>query len=93
MTAFLAAPIFVMMYNLYGILASIVARSVKGAQFLAGIPSAPQLVMLMVITVENITLTTSILLALSGTCLLINLGLYWLCLRAFDREKFLLQSD
>jgi hypothetical protein len=93
MMIFLAAPLFIIMFNFCGILASIVAHNVKSAQFLAGIPSIPLLLMIMVIAVNSITLTPGILLLLSGACLLVDICQFCACIRTFDREKFVLQSD
>jgi ABC-type transport system involved in multi-copper enzyme maturation permease subunit len=93
MMIFLAAPLFIIMFNFCGILASIVAHNVKSAQFLAGISSIPLLLMIMVIAVNSITLTPGILLLLSGACLLVDICQFCACIRTFDREKFVLQSD
>jgi ABC-type transport system involved in multi-copper enzyme maturation permease subunit len=92
-TILLAAPMFAVLFILVGILSSIVARGVKGAQGLSAIPTVPFLFMQMTIAINNITLTQSILFAMSGMCLLASIGLFLSCLRAFDREKFLLQAD
>jgi ABC-type transport system involved in multi-copper enzyme maturation permease subunit len=92
-TIFLTAPLIAVLFILIGILSSILARGAKGANNLVAIPSIPLLFAIMASAVNNITLTPSILLAMSGACLLVNICLFWLCLRAFDREKFLLQAD
>jgi ABC-2 type transport system permease protein len=90
---FIVAPLVVLLFNLLGILASIITRSVKGAQGISSIPAIPIILLIMTIAVNNILLTWSMLVTASLACIIIDLGLFWLCIRSFDREKFLLQSD
>jgi hypothetical protein len=92
-TIFIAAPLFAILFILVGIMSSLVARSVKGAQWISAIPMFPLLLMLMFYVTNNIILNPSILLIISGICLLADILLFGLCIRVLNREKFLLQCD
>jgi ABC-2 type transport system permease protein len=93
MLIFIAAPLFIMVNALCGILASIIARSVKSAQNLSNIPLIPMLFAMMSIAINNIVLTSNVLFMFSGICVLFDIGAAWLCIRFMDRERFLLQGD
>jgi ABC-type Na+ efflux pump permease subunit len=92
-TVFLAAPLFSILNVLCGILASIIARSVKGAQLLSNIPFIPMVFVMMSIVLKTFVLTSSMLLIFAGYCVLFDMGAAWLCIRFMDRERFLLQGD
>ncbi len=92
-TIFIAAPLSAILFILIGIISSLVARSVKGAQWISAIPTFPLLLMLMFYVTNNIILNPSILLIISGACLLFDILLFGVCIRVLDREKFLLQCD
>jgi ABC-type Na+ efflux pump permease subunit len=92
-TVFLAAPLFTIINILCGILASIIARDVKSAQYLSMIPIYLMFFVMMSIVLNSIVLTSNMLFMFSGVCVLFDIGAAWLCIRFMDRERFLLQVD